>query len=69
MKFPLVGSAVLFSLFLLFKFLPKELVNAVLSGESRQAAGGRAGERPSVLCWSSTRGGPACSCWLPLCIP
>ena len=32
MKFPLVGSAVLFSLFLAFKVLPKELVNAVLSG-------------------------------------
>ncbi|GAB4813141.1 hypothetical protein N2152v2_000187 [Parachlorella kessleri] len=31
MKFPIVGSAVLFSLFLAFKFLPKELVNAVLS--------------------------------------
>ncbi len=33
MKFPLVGSAVLFGLFLLFKFVPKELVNAVLSGK------------------------------------
>ncbi len=33
MKFPIVGSAVLFSLFLAFKFLPKQLVNAVLSGE------------------------------------
>lgn len=31
MRFPLVGSAVLFSLFLLFKFLPKDLVNMVLS--------------------------------------
>ena len=33
MKFPLVGSAMLFSLFLAFKFLPKHLVNMVLSGE------------------------------------
>lgn len=32
MKFPLVGSVVLFSLFLAFKFLPKEVVNAILSG-------------------------------------
>lgn len=31
MKFPLVGSCVLFGLFLLFKFLPKALVNALLS--------------------------------------
>lgn len=31
MKFPLVGSVVLFSLFLAFKFLPKHLVNAILS--------------------------------------
>ena len=29
-KFPLVGSAMLFGLFLAFKFLPKELVNAIL---------------------------------------
>ena len=32
MRFPLVGSLVLFSLFLAFKFLPKEIVNAILSG-------------------------------------
>mmetsp|Transcript_1242 Transcript_1242/g.3698 ORF Transcript_1242/g.3698 Transcript_1242/m.3698 type:complete len:215 (-) Transcript_1242:6-650(-) len=32
MRFPLIGSAVLFSLFLVFKFLPKDLVNMVLSG-------------------------------------
>ena len=32
MKFPLVGSFVLFSLFLAFKFLPKDIVNAILSG-------------------------------------
>ncbi|GBG85107.1 hypothetical protein CBR_g39566 [Chara braunii] len=32
MRFPFIGSAVLLSLFLLFKFLPKELVNTVLSG-------------------------------------
>mmetsp|Transcript_19477 Transcript_19477/g.23324 ORF Transcript_19477/g.23324 Transcript_19477/m.23324 type:complete len:382 (+) Transcript_19477:258-1403(+) len=31
MKFPLVGSCVLFGLFLLFKFLPKDLVNMVLT--------------------------------------
>lgn len=31
MKFPLVGSAMLFGLFLAFKFLPKDLVNLVLS--------------------------------------
>ncbi|GJP54301.1 hypothetical protein CLOM_g13407 [Closterium sp. NIES-68] len=31
MRFPIIGSAVLFSLFLLFKFLPKDLVNMVLS--------------------------------------
>eukprot|EP00898_Chlorokybus_atmophyticus_P008048 jgi/Chlat1/8244/Chrsp77S07672 len=31
MRFPFIGSAVLFSLFLLFKFVPKELVNAVLT--------------------------------------
>lgn len=31
MKFPLVGSCVLFGLFLLFKFLPKQLVNALLA--------------------------------------
>lgn len=31
LKFPLVGSCVLFSLFLAFKFLPKELVNALLA--------------------------------------
>ena len=33
MKFPIVGSVMLFSLFLAFKFLPKHLVNLVLSGE------------------------------------
>ncbi len=32
MRFPLVGSAVLFGLFLAFKFLPKELVNMLLTG-------------------------------------
>jgi hypothetical protein len=32
MKFPLVGSCVLFSLYLAFKFLPKETINAILSG-------------------------------------
>lgn len=31
MRFPFVGSAVLLSLFLLFKFLSKDLVNAVLT--------------------------------------
>lgn len=31
MKFPLVGSAMLFGLFLAFKFLPKDMVNLVLS--------------------------------------
>lgn len=31
MKFPIIGSVVLCSLFLLFKFLPKDLVNAVLT--------------------------------------
>jgi minor histocompatibility antigen H13 len=31
MKFPLMGSIMLFSLFLAFKFLPKDLVNLVLS--------------------------------------
>ncbi|KAL5994642.1 hypothetical protein ACLOJK_024695 [Asimina triloba] len=31
MRFPLVGSAMLLSLFLLFKFLSKDLVNAVLT--------------------------------------
>ncbi|KAH7372532.1 hypothetical protein KP509_17G008300 [Ceratopteris richardii] len=32
MRFPFIGSAVLFSLFLLFKFLPKDLVNRILAG-------------------------------------
>lgn len=32
MRFPLVGSAVLFSLFLLFKFLPAVYVNMLLAG-------------------------------------
>jgi hypothetical protein len=32
MRFPLVGSCVLFGLFLCFKFLPKELVNLLLAG-------------------------------------
>jgi hypothetical protein len=32
MKFPVIGSIVLFSLYLAFKFLPKEVVNAILSG-------------------------------------
>jgi len=31
MKFPLMGSIMLFSLFLAFKFLPKDLINLVLS--------------------------------------
>ncbi|GIL83522.1 hypothetical protein Vretimale_10342 [Volvox reticuliferus] len=31
MRFPIVGSAVLFGLFLLFKFVPKWIVNALLS--------------------------------------
>lgn len=31
MRFPIVGSCVLFGLFLLFKFLPKALVNALLA--------------------------------------
>ena len=31
MKFPIIGSAILLGLFLLFKFLPKELVNRVLT--------------------------------------
>eukprot|EP01018_Ginkgo_biloba_P029700 Gb_00840 [translate_table: standard] len=31
MRFPLIGSAVLLSLFLLFKFLSKDLVNAILT--------------------------------------
>ena len=31
MRFPLVGSCVLFGLFLLFKFLPARFVNALLS--------------------------------------
>ena len=32
LKFPLVGSAVLFGLFITFKILPKNLVNLVLAG-------------------------------------
>jgi len=32
LKFPLVGSAVLFGLFITFKVLPKNLVNLVLAG-------------------------------------
>lgn len=39
MKFPLVGSLVLFSLFLAFKYLPKEIVNAILSGGCCQSRG------------------------------
>ena len=31
MRFPLIGSAVLLSLFLLFKFLPKDLINGILA--------------------------------------
>ena len=31
MRFPLIGSAVLLSLFLLFKFLPKDLINRILA--------------------------------------
>lgn len=31
MRFPIIGSAILLGLFLLFKFLPKELVNRVLT--------------------------------------
>lgn len=38
MKFPIVGSCVLFSLFLAFKFLPKDIVNMILSGASAAAA-------------------------------
>jgi minor histocompatibility antigen H13 len=47
-RFPVVGSAVLFSLFLMFKFLPKDLVNLVLSGE---------GSRHPVLCAGRVCGG------------
>lgn len=32
MRFPLIGSCVLFGFFLLFKFLPKDLVNKILTG-------------------------------------
>ena len=32
MRFPLIGSCVLFGFFLLFKFLPKEIVNRLLTG-------------------------------------
>ena len=32
MRFPLIGSCVLFGFFLLFKFLPKDLVNKLLTG-------------------------------------
>ena len=32
MRFPIIGSCVLFSFFLLFKFLPKDLVNKILTG-------------------------------------
>ena len=32
MKFPLIGSAVLFGLFVVFKVLPKDMVNLVLTG-------------------------------------
>lgn len=32
MKFPLIGSAVLFGLFVVFKILPKDMVNLVLTG-------------------------------------
>lgn len=32
MTFPLIGSAVLLGLFLLFKFLPPDLINLVLAG-------------------------------------
>lgn len=32
MTFPLIGSAVLLGLFLLFKFLPQDLINTVLTG-------------------------------------
>ena len=38
MRFPLVGSALLLSLFLAFKFLPKDLVNLVLSGTRARGA-------------------------------
>ncbi|GFH29983.1 signal peptide peptidase 1, partial [Haematococcus lacustris] len=31
MRFPFIGSAVLFSLFLAFKFLPKDVVNTLFS--------------------------------------
>lgn len=32
MTFPLIGSAVLLGLFLLFKFLPQDLINTILAG-------------------------------------
>lgn len=32
MRFPLIGSCVLFSFFILFKYLPKDLVNKLLTG-------------------------------------
>lgn len=40
MKFPIVGSVVLLSLFLAFKFLPKDIVNAILSGGCRRLIAG-----------------------------
>lgn len=45
MKFPVVGSLVLFSLYLAFKFLPKEMVNAILSGAPSTLMAGVAAER------------------------
>lgn len=44
-KFPIVGSAVLFSLFLAFKYLPKNLVNAVLAGARGRLEGGGGGPK------------------------
>ena len=32
LTFPLIGSAVLLGLFLLFKFLPQDLINTILAG-------------------------------------
>jgi minor histocompatibility antigen H13 len=64
MKFPVVGSMVLFSLYLAFKFLPKEMVNAILSGasgpEAWQAAVGE-GSGAGGLVGNSA--GQAGGCW------
>jgi hypothetical protein len=47
MRFPFIGSAVLLSLFLLFKFLPKDLINKAI-GTSRGAVNLRCTRR---LAW------------------